>query len=117
MSVPQWATRSASRKPGRVSFHSCEGADRDLLLEQGAGSRRGEAALTSFALGTQETIRCRCAHGEQLAPALLSEVEMLMPLQRFDKRGEKRDEAFGADAVGGVPDQEQRVLDFWSVMV
>ena len=39
-----------------------------------------------------------------------------MPLQRFDQRGEKRDEAFGADPVGGVPDQEQRVLDFWPVM-
>ncbi len=41
---------------------------------------------------------------------------MLMPLQRFDQRGEKGDEPFGADAVGGVPDQEQRVLDFWPVM-
>ena len=36
-----------------------------------------------------------------------------MPLQRFDQRGEKRDEAFGTDAVGGMPDQEQGVLDFW----
>ena len=107
MSVPQWATRSASRKPGWVSSHSCEGADGDLLLEQGSRSRRGEATLASFALGTQEAIRCRCAHGKQLASALLCQVEMLMPLQRFDQRGEKRDEAFGADAVGGVPDQEQ----------
>ena len=41
---------------------------------------------------------------------------MLMPLQRFDQRGEKRDEAFGADAVGGMPEQEQGVLDFWPVM-
>jgi hypothetical protein len=41
---------------------------------------------------------------------------MLMPLQRFDQRGEKGHEACGADAVGGVPDQEQRVLDFWPVM-
>jgi hypothetical protein len=93
-----------------------EGADRDLLLELGSGSRRGEAALTSFVLGTQEAIRCGCAHGKQLASALLGQVEMLMPLQRFDKRGEKRDETFGADTVGGVPDQEQRVLDFWPVM-
>ena len=43
--------------------------------------------------------------------------QMLMPLQRFDQRGEKRDETFGADAVGSVPDQEQGVLDVWSVMV
>jgi hypothetical protein len=34
-----------------------------------------------------------------------------MPFQRLNERGEKGDEAFGADAVGGVPDQEQCVLD------
>jgi hypothetical protein len=51
-----------------------------------------------------------------LAPALLGEVEMLMPFQRFDKRGKKRDEAFSTNPVGGVPNQEQRVLDFRSVM-
>jgi hypothetical protein len=32
-------------------------------------------------------------------------------VSRFDKRGEKGHEAFGADAVGGMPDQEQCVLD------
>jgi hypothetical protein len=80
-----------------------ESAYRDLLLEQRSCSRRGGTALTSFALGTQQPIRRRRTHGEQLAAALLSEVEMLMPLQRLDQRGEKRDEPFGADAVGGVP--------------
>ena len=33
-----------------------------------------------------------------------------MPFQRFKERGEKGNESFGADAVGGVPDQEERVL-------
>ena len=51
-----------------------------------------------------------------MAAALIREVEMLMPLQRFDQRGEKRDEPFSADPVGSVPDQEQGVLDFWPVM-
>ena len=41
---------------------------------------------------------------------------MLMPLQGFDKVGKKRDEAFGTDAVGGVPEQEQRVLDIRPLM-
>ena len=40
-----------------------------------------------------------------------------MPLQGFDQRGKKRNKAFGADAVGGVPNQEQGVLDFWSIML
>ncbi len=34
-----------------------------------------------------------------------------MSLKRLYQGREKGDEAFGADAVGGVPDQEQRVLD------
>jgi hypothetical protein len=92
-----------------------ERADRDLLFEQDSSSRRREAALAPCALGTQETISCGCAHGEQLAVALLTQVEMLMPLQRFDHRWEKRHEAFRTNPVGCVPDQEQGVLDFWSV--
>ena len=39
-----------------------------------------------------------------------------MPLQRFNEDGEKGDKAFGADAVGGVPGQKQRVLDFWAIL-
>jgi hypothetical protein len=39
-----------------------------------------------------------------------------MPFQRFKKRGEKGHESSGTDAIGGVPDQEQRVLDVWSVL-
>jgi len=62
-----------------------EGSDLDLLLEQGAGSRCGEAALASFALGTQETIGCGCAHGKQLAAALRS--RGLSPRHFFLGRG------------------------------
>ena len=51
-----------------------------------------------------------------MAAALIREVEMLLPLKRFDQRGEKGNEAFGTDPIGSMPDQEQRVLDFWSVM-
>ena len=39
-----------------------------------------------------------------------------MPLQRFKQGREKGHEAFDADPVGGVPNQEQGVLDVWSVM-
>jgi hypothetical protein len=40
-------------------------------------------------------------------------MKMLMPFERFNKRGKKRDEAFSTNPVGGVPNQDQRVLDFW----
>ena len=40
---------------------------------------------------------------------------MLMPLKRFDEGGEKGDEPFCADAVGGMPDQEKHVLNLWSI--
>jgi hypothetical protein len=39
-----------------------------------------------------------------------------MPFQRLNERREKGHEAFSADAVGGVPGQEQRVLDFWPIL-
>ncbi len=41
---------------------------------------------------------------------------MLMPLQGVDERGQKRHEAFGANAIGRVPDQEHGVLDFWPIL-
>jgi hypothetical protein len=40
---------------------------------------------------------------------------MLMPLHRLYEGREKGDEALGADAVGGVPGQKQRVLDVRSI--
>ena len=91
------------QKAGSGLLPLLEGADGNLLLEQGSRSRGGKAALTSFALGTQQPIRRRRAHREQLPAALLSEVEMLMPFQRLDQRREKGNEPFGADAVGSVP--------------
>ncbi len=39
-----------------------------------------------------------------------------MPLQRFDEDGEKGNEAFCADPVGGMPGQKERVLDFWPIL-
>jgi hypothetical protein len=40
-----------------------------------------------------------------------------MPLQPFYQGREKRDEAFGADAVGGVPGQKECMLDLRSILV
>ena len=116
MSVPQWARPFRFQETGSGFVPLLEGADGNLLLQECSRSRGGEAAQPQGALGTQEAIRCRCAHGKELPAALLREVEMLMPFQRIKERGEKGNEAFGADAVGGVPDQEQRVLHVWSVL-
>src|SRR4249919_2984964 len=110
MSVPQWARPFRFQKAGSGLLPLRERAYRDLLLQQRSCSRRGEAAHPQFALETQEAIRCGRAHGEQLASAFLCELEMLMPLQRFYQSRKKGHEPFGADAVGGVPGQEQRLL-------
>jgi hypothetical protein len=48
-----------------------------------------------------------------LVSTCFRDLKMLMPLQRFDERGQKRNEPFGANAIGRVPDQEQRMLDVW----
>lgn len=91
-------------------------SDRNLLLEQCSRSRGGETVRTKLALRTQKAIRRRSTHGKQLPSALLGDLEMLVSFQRFDNRGKKRDEAFGANAIGRVPDQEQRMLDFWPIL-
>jgi hypothetical protein len=116
MSAPQWATRSASRKPGRISFHSWKVRIGICCLSRVPARVVERPRWPRVRWEREPPIRCGCAHGEQLTPALLGEMEMLMPLQRFDERREKGDEPFGADAVGGVPHQEQRVLDVWPVM-
>ena len=79
-----------------------KGANRDLLLEQRSRSSGGEARTIQFALRGQQAIRRCRAHGKQLFPALLCDLEVLMPFQRFKECGEKGNESFGADTVGGV---------------
>src|SRR2546427_11796326 len=99
MSVPQWARPFRFQKAGLGLLPLLERADRDLLLEQRSRSCGGDAMQPQFALRGQQAIRCRRAHGKQLASALLCQVEVLIPLQCFNERGEKGDEVFGADAV------------------
>jgi hypothetical protein len=67
-------------------------------------------------MGTQEAIRCRCAHGKQLASALLGEVVMLIPFQGVNQARQERHQAFGTDAIGSTPGKKLRVLDFWPIM-
>jgi hypothetical protein len=38
-----------------------------------------------------------------------------MPFQGLDEAWEKRHEPLATDAIGRVPDQEERVLDLWSI--
>jgi hypothetical protein len=88
-----------------------KGANRDLLLEQRFRSRGGKATTIQFAQRGQQAIRYCRAHGEQLFSALLRDVEVLMPFQCFNECGKKGDEAFG-----GVPGQEECVLDVWPIV-
>lgn len=39
-----------------------------------------------------------------------------MTLQGIDQGGQKGNQSFGTDAIGGVPCQEQGLLDLWSVV-
>ena len=71
MSVPQWARPFRFQKAGLDLAPLLERADGNLLLQEGSGSRRGEAALTQLAQRGQQAIRCRCAHGKKPPSALL----------------------------------------------
>jgi hypothetical protein len=104
------------QKAGLGFLPLLERADGNLLFEQRSCSHRREAAQRQCALGPEEAIRRCCAHGKQLPSALFRNVEMFMALKRFNECGEKGDKAFGADAVGGVPSQKQRMLDLWPIL-
>ena len=41
---------------------------------------------------------------------------MSMPLECFDKSGQKGDQPFGADLIGCFPREEKCLLDLWSVV-
>jgi hypothetical protein len=114
--MPPWATRSAGSQAGLRLIPVPEGANGDLVFQQGSRSRRGKAARTCFAVRVQEAICRGCTHREEVAPALFAEMEMPMPLQYFDKRGQERDQSFGANVVGRCPCQVQRPLNLCSVV-
>ena len=67
------------KKAGLGLIPLLERADRNLLLQERSRSCSGDAAQTQFALGTEEAIRRRCTHGEQLVSTRFCKVEMLMP--------------------------------------
>ena len=92
-----------------------EGADGHLVFEEGSYLGGGYPAWAVFSLSAEETIRRCYAHREQLASALLGEVQMSMPLQRFNESWQKGNEPFGTDLIGGVPYQVESLLDLWSI--
>lgn len=86
------------------------------MFEQRSRLGGGYPARIVFSSGAQEPIRRCCAHGEQLASTLLREVEVPVPLQRFNEGEQKRDEPFGTDLIGSAPCLMEGVLDRWSIV-
>jgi hypothetical protein len=75
-------------------------ANRDLLFEQRSGLRGRKPTRSRLAAGAQHALGGRGTHREQSASALLGQVQMPMPLQVCDKRGQIRDQTFGTDIFG-----------------
>jgi hypothetical protein len=63
----------------------------------------------------QEAVCGGGTHREQLAVARLAQLQVPMPFQGLDEGWQKGDEPLATDAVGGVPDQEEGILDLSSV--
>ena len=103
-------------KTGLSLIPVLKGADWDLVFqERPRACRRNTAKYqSSFSLRRQQAIRRCRTHGEQLVPTFFGDVQMFMPLQRFDQCREKRHEPLGTDAIRCAPCQEQRVLHVWS---
>ena len=93
-----------------------KGANGDLLLEQGACSCCREAIGASSSHLLEQAVGGGSAHGEQLLTANLREMQVSRALQRFEKGRQKRDQAFGTDPIGVIPDAHQSLLHLWSIM-
>lgn len=65
---------------------------------------------------TQETIGGGCTQGQQVCSARWGQLDLLMPLQRFNELRQKRYQALGADAVGCIPGRLQGLLYVWSIL-
>lgn len=76
-----------------------------------ASRNRGSA----YVVEAQQAIGGRVAHLEQVALTLFAQVQMSMPLQRFYQRGQKGNETFGADMLGGFPGHQQGLLDLGTI--
>jgi hypothetical protein len=64
---------------GRSSIHQEHIIEVTRVQKPGTANVGGDAAPTQRSLGMQEAIRCRCAHGKELASTFLCEVEVFMP--------------------------------------
>lgn len=88
-----------------------EGPDRNLVFEQSAGPCPPPASLASLAHLIEQSVDCGRADPQELLSHGVSQAEMAKPFQHGDELRQKGDESFGAEAVGGLPDHDQRLLD------
>ena len=51
-----------------------------------------------------------------MGATLLAQLKMSVPFQRLYQQGQKGNQAFGANVIGGSPCQVERLLDCWSVV-
>src|ERR1019366_1202834 len=102
------------QKTGLPLIPLLEGANGDLLLEQGSGAGRRKTTLTMHARPTQETISSCGTHREELAATGIGQVKMSMPLQCLDMSRKIRYEPFRTNLIGVLPHEKQSVLDLGS---
>jgi hypothetical protein len=92
-----------------------KGANGDLLFEQRSSLGGGKPTRTGSMVRAQEALGSGGAHLKQEASALLTQVEMSVPLQRRHQSGKIRDETFGTDLLGRSPGLKQGVLHLLAI--
>jgi hypothetical protein len=102
------------QKTGLRLIPLLEGANGDLLLEQGSSTSRRKATLTLYARPTQKTIGGGGTHRKKLAATGIGQVKMSMPLQCLDMSRKIGHEPFRTDLIGVLPHEKQSTLDLGS---
>ncbi len=106
--------RFEKTRPGLIPL--LEGANGDLVFEERSGFRRGKPVRSGLASSVQEAFGGGGTHLKQVVSAFFGQVQVLMSLQRVNKGGQKRNQAFGANPIGHFPDLEERVLNLRAIL-
>ncbi len=81
-----------------------------LLDEQSPPCGRHPVRRVPFAIGAKNPVGSRRAEREELGAHHVGERQMAVAFEYRDQLGQEGDEAFGTDAIGGRPGDDERVL-------
>lgn len=103
---PQWATKSNAK----VIVPLGEGADGNLVFEQGSRIGQLDPTRRRPTLRFQQSLGGSDTHGQELVTVLLVKPKMSITLQRRDQFGQAGNQELRTGILDGAPGQKEHLL-------